>query len=206
MRHNTNERLVALALAAIFACSAVPAFAADGVSLIGTRIFAAEEQTGVPSYALGMPLSAAWAANPTTDQIVRYEWHMDALAPVSAGLALAVTIPQAQLTLGTHDFFLKACNTTGCSPEASYRFAVVLALPSAPTGLRVAPVGTVVAINRKQGEDYVFGYCMWAIDRSCTRSETGAIEQRLGVLFPGVAPTKWNLLETLNVMYSELAR
>lgn len=156
------------------------------------------------SYEQGTPLMAAWQApdNEAAAQVTRYEVRLDADAFAAIGMAYAYTLPQARLTLGSHTFHVRACNSAACGAELSVAFSIVPPVPPTPNAPRNGVIQRVpvAVLEVPQAIEYAQAYARWAIGRYLTPTELGWLAAR----HPAVPPTRYTILDLMDAAYAEM--
>lgn len=166
--------------------------------------------TAQAQYRVGDVLVAAWAPSPNEAdaEIVRHEVQMDTdTAWVVAGGSVPRAeyqwaIPQARVTVGNHEVRVRACNVNECGPALVGAFSVARVVPSptAPGGIGIRRVPSVVVLTLPEAEVRAQAYALLTIDRFLTPSELGW----LGARHPGVPPTRDTVLNLMDAAYAEL--
>jgi hypothetical protein len=206
-------RSAALVVLLLFSLVA-PAVAAPGdvktagaLTITGELVSVSEQ--GVPTFALGSPLTARWDANTdeVTSAVTRYELRFDNGAYAAAGQPMpraSYDSPLAQglLTVGQHSVEIRACNATGCGVGTGFAFAIQMGVPGPVPGVVVVPVGSVAAIDFNRAQEYARSFAYLFIDRYPTKTEMNALVDR-----HGSAPlTKDAVIATMVGAYTALKR
>ena len=160
------------------------------------------------SFTLGQPLSAAWDPDPNevSAAVDRYEWQMDADTNwTTAGVTLPqatylMPLPQARLTLGTHELRMRSCAGTTCSLNPlAVTFDIGRPLPAGPRNPRVVPTPSVAVLTIPQAIDRANAYGLLILDRTLTSQELGYLSMR----HPPVPPTRETVIGLLDSVFAD---
>lgn len=167
-------------------------------------VAAAASPAAAQSFEQGTPLMATWLAadNETAAQVTRYEARLDADAFAPIGMVYTYLLPQTRLTLGSHTFRVRACNTAACGAELAVTFSIIPPVPPTPNAPRNGVIQRVpvAALAFPDAVEYAQSYARWAIGRYLTPTELGWLAAR----HPAVPPTRYTILDLMDAAYAEM--
>lgn len=138
----------------------------------------------IPSFAsaqeirLGDRFSLAWDF-PDIGSVTYFDVSVDAGVRTNNGPALLWAVPV--LPIGQHNLVVRACNSWGCGPEATFAVEILGILPENPVNSRLV-TATSPRIDTSMANRLGDAYALWARGSSLSVTE----EQTLGLRIVGL--------------------